>query len=153
MIFPEEESLHNLWPIKALQSTVHCYHNRSVYFLLLLVNVVKTIGILHDVLVCCVCVITFVPEIIWRVTFGQPLWIVVVFVVVVVFFHSSWLLIIINAYKGGIKFLKKLWCCLRGRVYQDNLVLSIKLIRFKKMTFWVLALRQHNWAEKRIVSF
>ena len=53
MIFPEEESLHNLWPIKALQSTVCCYHNRSVYFLLLLVNVVRTIGILHDVLVCC----------------------------------------------------------------------------------------------------
>ena len=40
--------------------------------------------------------------------------------------------------KGG-KFLKKLWCCLSGRVYQDNLVLSIELIRFKKMTFWVLA--------------
>ena len=31
-----------------------------------------------------VCVITFVPEIIWRVTFGQPFWIMVVFVVVVV---------------------------------------------------------------------
>ena len=40
--------------------------------------------------------------------------------------------------KGG-KFLKKLWCCLGRRVYQDNLVLSIELIRFKKMTFWVLA--------------
>ena len=36
--------------------------------------------------------------------------------------------------KGG-KFLKKLWCCLGGRVYQDNLVLSIELIGFKKMTF------------------
>ena len=38
---------------------------------------------------CCVgvlfvCVITFVPEIIWRITFSQPLWIMVVFVVVVV---------------------------------------------------------------------
>ena len=40
--------------------------------------------------------------------------------------------------KGG-KFLKKLWCCLSGRVCQDNLVLSIEFIRFKKMTFWVLA--------------
>ena len=60
--------------------------NRSIYFSLLLVNVTRTMGILHDVLVCCVCVITFVPEIIWRVTFGQPLWIMVVFVVVVVVF-------------------------------------------------------------------
>ena len=89
-------------------------------------------------LVCCLCVITFVPEIICRVTFGQPLWIMVVFVVFV-FFNSSWLLIIVN--RGG-KFLKKLWCCLGRRVYLDNLVLSIELIRFKKMTFWVLALHQ-----------
>ena len=29
--------------------------------------------------------------------------------------------------KGG-KFLKKLWCCLGGRVYKDNLVLSIELL-------------------------
>ena len=36
--------------------------------------------------------------------------------------------------KGG-KFLKKLWCCRGGRVYQDNLVLSTEFIRFKKMTF------------------
>ena len=35
--------------------------------------------------------------------------------------------------KGG-KFLKKLWCCLSERVYQDNLVLSTELIRFKKVT-------------------
>ena len=100
-------------------------------------------------LVCCLCVITFVPEIIRRVTFGQPLWIMVVFVVFV-FFNSSWLLIIVN--RGG-KFLKKLWCCLGRRVYLDNLVLSIELIRFKKMTFWVLALHQSNWADKQIVSF
>ena len=109
------------------------------------------LGILQDVLVCCLCVITFVPEIIRRVTFGQPLWIMVVFVVFV-FFNSSWLLIIVN--RGG-KFLKKLWCCLGRRVYLrvDNLVLSIELIRFKKMTFWVLALHQSNWAVKQIVSF
>ena len=30
--------------------------------------------------------------------------------------------------KGG-KFLKKLWCCVCGRVQQDNLVLSTELIR------------------------
>ena len=70
--------------------------------------------------------------------------------VVFVFFNSSWLLIIVN--RGG-KFLKKLWCCLGRRVYLDNLVLSIELIRFKKMTFWVLALHQSNWADKQIVSF
>ena len=40
------------------------------------------------------CVITFVPEIKWRVSFSQPLWIMAVFVVVVVvvvvfFFYSS----------------------------------------------------------------
>ena len=29
--------------------------------------------------------------------------------------------------KGG-KFLKKLWCCLGGRVYKDNLVLLIELL-------------------------
>ena len=100
---------------------------------------------------CVVCVLSpcIVPEII-RVTFGQPLWIMVVFVVVFVFFNSSWLLIIVN--RGG-KFLKKLWCCLGRRVYLDNLVLSIELIRFKKMTFWVLALHQSNWADKQIVSF
>ena len=41
------------------------------------------------VLVCCVCVITFVPEIICRlVTFGQLLWIMVVFDVVVAFFFN-----------------------------------------------------------------
>ena len=53
------------------------------------------------------------------------------------FFNSSWLLIIINEKRG--KFLKKLWCCLSGQVYQDNLVLSIEVIRFKKMTYDILS--------------
>ena len=82
--------------VQSKLSRVKFTANRSIYFSLLLVNVMRTMGILHDVL--CVCVITFVPEITWRVTFGQPLWNMVVFVVVVVvvFFNSSWIVIIIN---------------------------------------------------------
>ena len=72
------------------------------------------------------------------------------FLLLLSFFNStcSWLSITMI-----VKFLKKLWCCLCGRVYQDDLVLSIELIRFEKMTFWVLALHQSNWADKQIVSF
>ena len=54
--------------------------------------------------------------------------------------------------KGG-KFLKKLWCCLSGGVYQDNLLLSIKLLPLIPFItlghllvyLFVTAIVFHNW--------
>ena len=53
--------------------------------------------------------------------------------------------------EGG-KYLKKLCCCIGGGggVFQDNLVLAIKLYigpyeDFPKLTFWVLTLGQSQW--------
>ena len=54
--------------------------------------------------------------------------------------------------KGG-KFLKKLWCCLGGGVYQDNLLLSIKLLPLIPFItlghllvyLFVTAIVFHNW--------
>ena len=85
--------------VQSKLSRVKFTANRSIYFSLLLVNVTRTMGILHDVL--CVCVLSplSLKKHGGRVTFGQPLWNMVVFVVVVVvvvFFNSSWIVIIIN---------------------------------------------------------
>ena len=118
--------------------------------MLLLVNVGRTNWAFCRMCWCVVCVLlplslkSFVGS--HLVSLCESWW----FLLFLFFFNSSWLLIIVN--RGG-KFLKKLWCCLGRRVYLDNLVLSIELIRFKKMTFWVLALHQSNWAVKQIVSF
>ena len=73
MIFPEEETSEFMTNQRSPEYGSLRIYYRSIFFSLLLVNVARTMGILQDVLVCCVCVITFVPEIIWRVTFGQPL--------------------------------------------------------------------------------
>ena len=55
--------------------------------------------------------------------------------------------------KGG-KFLKKLWCCVGGRVYQGNLVLSTQLIKpsYSNYIESLTRLSRQEWLQQAEVS-
>ena len=65
----------------------------QIYIVLATVSKCRgTMGILHDVLVCYVCVITFVPEIIWRVhlvSLCESWWFLLLLLLLLFFFNSG----------------------------------------------------------------